>query len=226
MRKFPKLRLLGIAALAVAADVAYADVSFHGYGQVVMGTTFSNNRTFPPSSVGYNYHADPTFTPNSDFALQATAPLSGGISATTQILARGDDDFQPKFHWAFLKYQFNDAVALKVGRLQTPYYQYSDYQNVGEAYPWVVPPEALYFSYAPSFDGLNLSMEKYAGNWFFFLQAIYGGYDQSTTTPQVTPTGTVNANIDIHVTNLTGFALDATYNEWLSLRAAAFVQDL
>jgi hypothetical protein len=218
MRKLSKVPLLGLACLAVSAD-AYADVTFHGYGQVIMGTTFSNNRTFPPQSESSGYHADPTFTPNSNFALQASAPLGDDISATTQILARGDDDFQPKFQWAFLKYQFNQSFALKAGRLQLPFFQYSDYLFVGEAYPWIVPPESVYSVEVTHFDGLNFSAEKSIGDWFLFMQAVYGAYD--STLPVTNQGSTYTVITSSH--NITGISLDSTYNDWLSLRAGAFL---
>jgi hypothetical protein len=221
MRKLSKIPLLGFTCLAIAAD-AYADVTFHGYGQVIMGTTFSNNRTFPTLSQGSDYHADPTFTPNSNFALQASAPLSSNISATTQILARGDDDFQPKFQWAYVKYQFNDTFALKGGRLQLPYYQYSDYQFVGEAYPWVLTPEAVYLNQASTFDGLNFSAEKNWGDWFVFMQTIYGSFDETT---HFTQNGTaVSTTVQNH--NIIGGAIDASYNDWLTLRLGAFESEV
>jgi hypothetical protein len=216
MRKLLKFPLLGLAYLAVTTDV-YADVSFHGFGQVIMGTTFSNNRTVP-SNIGADYHADPTFTPNSNFGLQASAPLSENISATAQILARGEQDFQPKFQWAYLKYQFNDTYALKVGRLQLPFYQYSDFQFVGEAYPWVLPPEAVYNAASTFYDGLNFSAQKSVGDWFFYLQAIYGN-SQFTASSTV---GSSQVNVSATNKNLTGFALEGDYDDWLNLRAAAF----
>jgi hypothetical protein len=191
-----------------------------------MGTTFSNNRTFPSESSGYSYHADPTFTPNSNFALQASAPLSSNISATTQILARGDNDFDPKFQWAYLKYQFNDTYALKAGRLQLPLYQYSDYQFVGEAYPWVVPPEAVYFSQASTYDGLNFSAEKNVGDWFLFMQAIYGSFNQQSDNPINTSTGVVDTKVNIQDHNLMGVTIDGSYNDWLTLRGGVFYENL
>jgi hypothetical protein len=217
MRKLSKIPLLGVALLAAGTD-AYADVTFHGFGQIVMGTTFSNNRTTPSVSPSATYHADPTFTPNSNFGLQATAPLSNNISATAQILAKGEDDFQPKFQWAYLKYQFNDTYSLKVGRLQLPFYQYSDYEFVGEAYPWVLPPESVYFSSATFYDGLNLSAQKSVGDWFFYMQAIYGN-NQFTTSSTI---GSSQVNVTATAHNETGFALEGDYNDWLNLRAAAF----
>jgi hypothetical protein len=224
MTKAYKVSLLGLISLAAAAN-AYADVAFHGYGQVVMGTTFSNNRTFPTESQGYSYHADPTFTPNSNFALQASAPLGDGITATTQILARGDDDFQPKFQWAYLKYDFNDTFALKAGRLQFPSYQFSDYQFVGEAYPWVVPPESVYFSQITAYDGLNLSLSKSVGDWYLYTQAIYGSFSGTVSNPLTTYPGSPIASYTVEDNNVTGLTFESTYDDWLTLRAAAFYEE-
>lgn len=220
-----KRPLLVLTILAVTQS-AYADVTFHGYGQVVMGTTFSNNRSFPAQSSGYSYHADPTFTPNSNFALQASSPLSSNITAVTQILARGDSDFQPRFQWAYLKYQFNDTFSLRAGRLQLPFYQYSDYEFVGEAYPWVVPPESVYLLESSTFDGVNFSAEKSIGDWFLDLQTIYGSFDLTAANPVTTPSGVVNTNVFAHVHNITGVSLEASYNDWLDLRTALFVEKL
>jgi hypothetical protein len=223
MKTFSKVSLLGCAFLAVTLD-AHADVAFHGYGQVIMGTTFSNNRTFPTQSQGYNYHADPTFTPNSNFGLQASAPLSNGITATAQILARGDDDFQPKFQWAYLKYTFNDTLSLKAGRLQRPFYEYSDYQFVGQAYPWVVPPESVYFAQVTTFDGLNLSIAKPVGDWYLYAQIVYGASEAAVTSPTTTVPGhPVSTYFDAEH-NIFGVSLESTYNDWLTLRGGAFVE--
>jgi hypothetical protein len=217
MRTLSKIPLLGVALLAAGTD-AYADVTFHGFGQVVMGTTFSNNRSTPSVSPSASYHADPTFTPNSNFGLQATAPLSNNISATAQILAKGEEDFQPKFQWAYLKYQFNDTYALKVGRLQLPYYQYSDYEFVGEAYPWVLPPESVYFSSSSFYDGVNFSAQKSVGDWFLYMQAVYGNSQFTTSSTSQGSQFSVTATSH----NIFGLTLEGDYNDWLNLRAAVF----
>jgi hypothetical protein len=223
MRKFPKTPLLYLALLTIVPG-AYADVTFHGYGQVVMGTTFSNNRTFPTQSEGYNYHADPTFTPNSNFALQAAAPLSNSITATAQLLARGDDDFQPKFQWAFIKYDFNDTFSLRAGRLQRPFYEYSDYQFVGQAYPWVVPPESVYFASDTTYDGLDLSMSKTIGDWYLYMQLIYGSSDATVTDVNTTLPGHPVESTFASQHNMTGLTLESTYNDWLTLRVGAALE--
>jgi hypothetical protein len=224
MRKEFKVPLL-ICTAAAMAPAAHADVTFHGYGQVVMGTLFSNNRQFPTTST-QGYDADPNFKPDSNFALQATAPLSNSISATAQILARGTDDFQPKFQWAYIKFQLNDTFALKAGRMQTPLYQFSDFQFVGEAYPWVVPPEAVYNTSATNYDGVNLSAQKSVGDWFLYGQAVYGSF--SSSNPIVLPpsAGGGTTSVSTSDKNFSGMKLDASYNDWLNFDLAYYVLKL
>ncbi len=200
--------------------IARADVTFHGYGQTVVGTTFSNNdRVFPLQSTSSQYSADPNFQQNSNFALQAAAPLSDSISAVAQVLALGQEDFKPKFQWAYLTYHFNDTFALKAGRLQFPFYQYSDYFYVGEAYPWVVPPEAVYITETTHYDGINASAQQSIGDWYLYWQVIFGSTDT-----QAPSSGTSMLTISDH--NMIGITLDSSYNDWLSLRAGYFLSKL
>src|SRR3569833_2917467 len=86
----------GSAAMPMAA---HADVTFHGFGQVVVGSTLSNQHAAFPSK---NYSADPSFAPESLLALQVQSPLADRIEATAQIVSTGADgnNFVPKFEWA------------------------------------------------------------------------------------------------------------------------------
>ncbi len=226
MNRKLKIILLGVAC-AVATSTAYADVAFHGYGQTVVGTTLSNKLSgsaintengsyavFP----NVDYTADPSFQPESNFALQVSAPLSDSISAGAQILAKGTDDFKPTFQWAYIKFQFNDTFAFKAGRLQLPLYLFSDFFFVGEAYPWVVPPQAVYITQLTHYDGINVSAQTSAGDWYFFSQFYYGAASTSSTSPSKTvgQTETVTSNSQ----NTTGIALDAGYRDWLTMHAA------
>ncbi len=221
-----KLRIAVLAVVCTAStSVAHAEVSFHGYGQTVVGTTLSNNRQFPNGQqFGVpTYSADPNFQPESNFALQATAPVSDSINAVAQVLALGIDDFQPKFQWAYLKYQFNDAFALKAGRLQLPLYIYSDFLYVGEAYPWIVPPQSVYLAQVTNYDGFDLSAEQSIGDWYLYAQFYYGSVHRDFLGQPAPLTG-VQDELHIDAKNNLGFTLDATYNDWLTLHGA-FIAD-
>ncbi len=226
MNRKLKIILLGIAC-AATWSVADADVAFHGYGQTVVGTTLSNKLSgsainsangsyavFP----NVNYTADPSFQPESNFALQVSAPLSDSISAGAQILAKGVDDFKPTFQWAYIKFQLNDTFAFKAGRLQLPLYLFSDFFFVGEAYPWVVPPQAVYITQLTHYDGINLSAQTSVGDWYFYSQFYYGATNVNVTSPAKTVGQT--ELIASQSQNTTGIALDAGYRDWMTLHAA------
>ena len=46
------------------------------------------------------------------FALQLTADLQEKLSATAQIVARGENDFDADFEWAYITYEFSDELQL------------------------------------------------------------------------------------------------------------------
>jgi hypothetical protein len=203
-------------------STAYADVTFHGYGQTVGGFLFANDRPFPtggPFTAPSGYSTDPSFQPESNFALQASAGLSDSVTAVAQVLARGSDDFQPKFQWAYLNYRFNDTFALKAGRLQVPQYLYSDYLFVGEAYPWITLPPSLYIIQENTIDGLSLSAQTSAGDWYLLSQLTYG---ESVTVDNVSPSVSPPDGLTVTLTNHNGVGLlqEATYNDWLLLHFA------
>ena len=214
---------------ALGISTAHADVTFHGYGQTVAGFIFANDRPFPtggPFTAPSGYSADHSFQPESNFALQAYAGLADSITAVTQILARGSDDFQPKFQWAYLNYRFNDTFALKAGRLENPEYLYSDYLFVGEAYPWITLPPSLYITQSNNtIDGLSLSAQTSAGEWYLLSQITFGS---SSTTDNVAastlgPLAPLYPNgfaVQFTSRNGVGLLQEATYNDWLLLHLA------
>ena len=205
-------------AFTAAPVVASADVIFNGFGQVVGGSTLSNNRVFPYFPSNSNYSADPDFRPESNFALQVTAPISDSITAVAQVLALGEDDFSPKFQWAYIKFQLNNTFALKVGRVQTPLYKYSDFLFVGEAYPWLRLPRSVYTtSPFTNADGIALTADRTVGDWDFYTQVLYDN------TPRVLVTNNPNGLANAQVTNAINLSEDITYQSWLTMRGSLVV---
>jgi hypothetical protein len=208
----------------IIATAASAEVTFNGFGQVVVGSTLNNDRPMDNRTHVNDYKADPTFQSESLFALQVQAPLAEKLSATAQIVADGaatgqdasgnftHNDFSPKFAWAYATYQLSDNWSIKGGRQRTPLYHYSDYIQVGEAYPWIRPPLSVYASPSNNFDGLSLNGNFSAGDWYIQSEAFYGSYD-GTVVNSGQATG-------LKVRHSTGVAIDATYDEWLEMRAS------
>lgn len=210
-----KASLLPVLAACLYASSAQAEVSFHGFGQTVVGTTLSSDRKVPAVP---SYEADADFKPETLFALQASAPLAQGISATAQVLSSGAQDFQAKFQWAYLSWQADSHWRITAGRQVLPFYQYSDYLQVGQAYPWIRPPVSVYNLSASAFEGLTVASGWQVGDWNLRPQALAGRFKG-----EVTYLGTT---LNSEYKNIVGLILDSTYDDWLTLRAAAFTSSI
>ena len=121
---------------ALASTLAHAEVNFNGFANIVAGQASSGD-----SQWGYDDDID--FKQDSLFALQASSDLGEGLSVTAQIIARGQDDWDAEFEWAYLAYNFNDDTRILAGRQRAPLYLFSDYLDVSYAYPWITPLKAF-----------------------------------------------------------------------------------
>jgi len=173
-----------IASLALATLVShtcYADIRFNGFASIVAGIDTEDDE-FRNSA----YDDSIDFKPQTKFALQATADLADGLTAVAQIIARGSNNFDAEFEWAYLSYEINDTHTLRMGKLRLPFYKYSDYLDVGYAYPWISPPKAMYSLQFSTFEGLSLVSNFPVGEWDISSNFSWGNVQDtffSTTVP-------------------------------------------
>jgi hypothetical protein len=209
-----QLSLAAMAALGLGAvPAAHADVNISGFGQVVAGTTLDDGS----SLFGYDDEVD--FRPESLFAVQVRADLNEQFSATAQIVARGNEDFDPEFAWAYIGWRPNDAISVKLGRQRTPFYRYSDYLEVGYAYPWLRPPEAVYnLGGFANYEGINAAWNVSAGSWESTAQFVYGSLDTETTIS--------GATADAGYDQFIGATFETVHDGWLTLRVGYFTADV
>jgi hypothetical protein len=66
--------------------------------------------------------------------------------------------------WAYFNYRINENWEVHVGRQRIPMYYYSQFQDVGFAYPWIDPPPELYGWEATNYDGASLRYTNSFGN--------------------------------------------------------------
>ncbi|GAA0373911.1 hypothetical protein GCM10009092_42670 [Bowmanella denitrificans] len=175
-----KLRSLPVVSLLIVSLPLSAEVTINGFGSVVVGVSddlnFRNNL----------YDKDIGFKPQSKFALQAMADLGENLSVTAQILAKGADDFDANFEWAYLSYAVNDSTTLRAGRLRIPFYRYSDYLDVGFAYPFISPPRTMYSLLFSTYDGVSVLHNFSLSSIDVSVNAYAGRVEEtffSTTTP-------------------------------------------
>ncbi|MDB2356144.1 MULTISPECIES: porin [unclassified Pseudoalteromonas] len=207
MKKLPiAIALCG----ALTSAASFAEVRINGFASIVGGKTMDDDTTL------YGYDNDISFKNESVFALQLSADLQDKLSATAQIVARGENDFDAEFEWAYLTYEFTDELQLSAGKMRVPFYRYSDFLDVGYAYRWIRPPQSVYNIPFSTYEGLSLLHTSTLGDWDSTVQAIYGGYDGTIAV--------VSVNGDTELNDIAGINWTLSY-DWFSARAAYFVAD-
>lgn len=180
------IKVLSITLLVTLNS--YADVNFTGFASINAGKVLSGSGVpqygVPPTfladyPVVSAYDEDLSFKPESLFGLQVSGTLMDGLSYTGQIVARGANDFDAEVEWAYLSYELNDNWTLQAGKKRLPLFYYSDFYDVGYAYPWLRPPADLYTWQIFNYNGVNA---LYTGSWGDWSIAgnIYTGSEDDT----------------------------------------------
>ena len=175
-----------IASLVLTSFTANANIDFGGYGSIIAGKTLGT--VDDPLNPGQTrdeiltadfydvgqYSNDFNFKAESIFALQATMDLSDEFRITAQLVAKGVDSFTPEFDWYYVTYQATDNLTLMAGRRNIPMYYFSEFSEVGYAYPWMRPPSNLYWWQVTQFDGLHAMYSFDIGDYANTVNFFYG----------------------------------------------------
>ena len=171
---------LSIAILsALACTTASAEVKVNGFANIVGGLTSSDDQV-------YGYDDRVSFSEGSLFAIQVIGDINDKMTATGQIVARGANDYDPDFEWAYLTYRPNDKLSISAGRLRLPLFNYSSSSDIGYSYHWIEAPQAVYAVPFNNLDGLSLNYASFAGDWEYNLSASVGTYEGETDSTPTT----------------------------------------
>ncbi|NVK23674.1 MAG: porin [Gammaproteobacteria bacterium] len=193
-----------LVALGCVSAASQAEVRFNGFASIVAGTTMDEDQSL------FGYSDGISFKPESLFALQASSDLSEGLTATAQLMARGENDFNAEFEWAYLTYELSHSAQISAGRMRIPFYRYSDFLDVGYAYNWVRPPQSVYRMVFSTYDGISALYNHSIGYWDSSIQVVYGAYE-----------GDINLlsnNDPSELSGITGVNWTVG-NDWLTARA-------
>jgi hypothetical protein len=171
---FPSVIFTGFlcltAPITYAADAASV-FKVSGFMSVTAGTVLNGDRDEPleynpdvncPCVVtdwGNNgiYEGSAwSFKPDTKAGLQLGYKITDQLSLTGQVVSRASDPM-PSITWAYASYAFTDNWQLDVGRKRIPIYFYSDFQDLGVAYPWITPPAELYGWESTNYDGASVA---------------------------------------------------------------------
>lgn len=173
-------RRAGLAAWAIMLCAlsldTYAELRFNGFASIRATAADSDNGT-PPFD-RFKGDGDISFKDESLFAIQASADLSEGLTATVQLLAEGTDDFEVEAQWAYLTYELNDTHSVSAGRLINPIFHQSQYEKVGYAHNFARLPKSVYSDFDFStIEGISLDSTFFVGDLLLETKLTYGNWD-------------------------------------------------
>nr|WP_136249641.1 porin [Ningiella ruwaisensis] len=185
-----KKYLLPISLMALSVSTAVnADVRINGFANFTAGMTTDESGLY-----GYDDSVD--FSNGSLFALQISGDVNENVTATAQIVARGAENYEAEFEWAYLTYAINDTSSISAGRLRTPVFRYSSSLDVGYSYHWITAPRSVYNVPFNNFNGVRYDYSSYLGDWEVAFQLSLGEYNESVSGGSVEADELINLSLE------------------------------
>ncbi len=208
------LLLLPVSQLSHAMKIEY---DFAGFASFAYGKAYSDSKEGELYvRLPNNLSTEGEYRNMNVFGLRLDADLGNNLTFVSQMVADGLVDYDPEFDWIYANYQISNAWSVAVGKTRTPMYFYSDTLDVGYAYPWISPPNSVYSaSLLRSLDGINITYYDNWGDWSQRVQ-IYAGTDDSG----------IDGVYSLSITDARGITLTSEYDDWLTLRATYYEQNL
>jgi hypothetical protein len=163
---------LAVAGVMLAPLAQAADVNISGFLSV--GGGFVDDE----DSIAYGGYDQEDLKFNRNLlGLQVTGQVNEKITATAQMIARSGEDYELTAEWAYLTWQATDNSKVRVGRLRTPFYMFSDYVDVGYSYAWISAPQGVYYLPFNNVNGIDYYVTSAFGSFDTSFQVYYGSFD-------------------------------------------------
>ncbi|MEF1290540.1 hypothetical protein [Vibrio sp. M260118] len=208
MKKTILASLIAVTAFGTQA-ASLNNLSVSGFGSVGVGK--SNN------DIGYaGYTADKVDWEQETLGgLQFDFQINDKAKFVTQLVANSRYDYDPKIEMAYASYDFEHAT-VRAGKLRLPLFFYSDFIDLGYAYPMIRPSQETYTNIVlRGYTGADLLIPIEFENSSLLLQPVVG---IATVEEEDSRVG------EVKLDNM--FGLSASWNfEDLTLRGSYFVAE-
>ena len=151
---------LAAAVLFSCSPAAFSsDLQINGFMNITAGVLSTDEISLD------GYDDEVSFDNGTLVGLQMTQQVNDSTSATLQLISRGSQDYETEASWAYITYSPSADTDIRVGRLRTPMFYYSDFLEVGYAYNWVRPPSLVYrMDMLSSISGVDITQRFSAGS--------------------------------------------------------------
>ena len=184
---------LALASLTCALPAAATEFDISGFGSLVAGRSFG--ACTPDNALASAFSASCTrfvadwghggvytdrwsVKPESRIGVQGTARFNPQFSATAQVVGRLVDSPFAEVEWAYVTWSPTPEWTLQAGRKRLPLFFYSDFQDVGYAYPWIRVPPDVYGWDIVNYNGANVAWTGTVGPWSL-RSSVFGGTETS-----------------------------------------------
>jgi hypothetical protein len=209
----PGLALLSLLPVkdALSATRVTEDFEVSGFARVVGGYLDDADLNFE------GYSNELSFSEQSLIAVQGEYAITPKLTLAAQLLAHSGEDRDSGIEWLYLNYEASDQWRFKLGKLRTPFFNFSDVIDVGYAYPWITPPQQLYGAFLFSnYEGGSITYRFATEEANVDVELFAGQYDDDVFN--------AGEKIDVDVELMWGVIAKAQF-EKLELRAAYLASD-
>lgn len=158
-----------LVSLSLGANAAgWDDLRISGFGSVGIGQS--------DNAVGYAGYTDDKLDWEQETlaGLQFDFRINDRAKFVTQIVSNSRYDYDPKIEMAYASYSF-DSFTARAGKLRLPLFFYSDYTDVGYAYPMIRPSQELYENLVlKGYTGADLLIPVEFENSTLLFQPVVG----------------------------------------------------
>ena len=186
MKKIVSTGVATLAAFLSLAAQANEDIQISGFGSLVGGVILDGDGYFArmPDAAG-QYSDGFEFKTESRVGVQANYHIKSDLNLTGQVMIRGANDFDPELEWLYLTYDLTPNTFLKIGQMRLPVFHYSDYMDVGVAFPWLRIPTDAYSLAFTNYQGANLDINFDFGEVTSQLR-VYAGQEDTDPNKLIT----------------------------------------
>lgn len=211
----PSLLLIPII-IGLTTHKSLADIKINGFGSVVAGAVLKGDgyiADYPNLGV---YENQFDVSQETRLGLQAKAQIDDKLSATIQMMSRSANDYSPEVEWLYTSYKINTNSNVQIGRMRMPVYYYSDFMDVGYAYPWVRIPADTYSLDITNFNGIKINAAKKLGD-IYIKTSLYTGQEKSESDELMSYLfESFTTNIDCSFENILGGVVESSYYDFLA----------
>jgi hypothetical protein len=187
----------------MTASALTLDPQLAGFGSFIGGKNLDGNGSYYQDFGS----GEMDWQTESLVGLQVDTPVTDRTTAVVQWLAAGNNQWSVETEWAYLRHQWNPTLSFKLGRVNVPFFLFSDYLSVGYSLPWVTGPTDVYNVPLSSVDGGSILKTGSLGVVDWQTEAYGGG-------ATFTPRGGLFRDQTLQTRDQVGIALEVSWQDW------------